>query len=158
MNALEIYLGSDGKATTALYEHLTGLGPVGVVALNLFRACKCSERAKQYSRRYKADAYGRKQWSVDNLCVELDKHAKDLGITWGWKLDPKPPEGFPWVLYVDLPLAGQVSYHASTRGKGPDYAGEWDGKQNGTSAQNAVTFTQVVLDADINGPISVYGN
>ena len=158
MNALEIYLGSNGKATTALYEHLQSLGPAGIVALNLFRACKCSERAKVYSRRYKGDAYGRKQWSVDNLCKELSEHLVELGIIWGWKLDPNPPEGFPWVLYVDLPNVGQVSFHAAVRGSGPEYPREWDGKPHGTSAQNAIRFVQMVLDADLNGPISVYGN
>ena len=48
MNIHAIYEGSNGDATRALYEHLQTLGPAGVIALNLFRAQKCSTRAKLY--------------------------------------------------------------------------------------------------------------
>ncbi|MBL6852365.1 MAG: hypothetical protein ISS15_05430 [Alphaproteobacteria bacterium] len=63
-----VYLGSNGDKTKALYQRLNALGPVGFVASNLFRACKCSERAKDYRRgSQKREAYRRKQWSLDNL-------------------------------------------------------------------------------------------
>src|ERR1051326_7628212 len=115
MTTLEIYNGSDGAATKALYARLELLGPVGLVALNLFRAQKCSERAKVYRGgvpgrgSFKAMAYERKQWSMGNLCKVLQEHAQGLQLRWGWKEDPGQ-EYYPWVLYVDLP-SGQVSFH-----------------------------------------------
>lgn len=152
VNAFQIYTGSNGEATTALYKHLETLGPAGIVAVNLFRACKCSERAKVYSRRYKGDAYGRKQWSLDQLALALQKHP-ELGIRWGWKIDPSQTF-HNWVIYVDLPR-GQVSFHTASRGVGPDYPGEWDGQ--GLSAQRIVSHVQNLLDthtapAVVSGP------
>lgn len=70
---LEIYEGSDGAATKELYDELTKLGSIGVVALNLFRACKASHRAKVYRRKWKGEAYGKKNWSLSNLCEALIK-------------------------------------------------------------------------------------
>ena len=46
--SLDVYRASDGEATKRLYVELELLGPAGVIALNLFRACKNSERAKAY--------------------------------------------------------------------------------------------------------------
>src|SRR3954468_18925970 len=63
----EIYTGSNGEATSALYGILQGMGLAGLVALNLFRACKCSERAKLYRRgAHKREAYERKNYSIQN--------------------------------------------------------------------------------------------
>lgn len=127
-----IYEGSDGEATKALYAELARRGPVGIVAVNLFRASKCSERAKRYrggipgQGSYKDMAYRRKQWSLENLDTALAQHAEGLGVRWGWKLDPEQP-WHKWVLYIDLPGIGQVSFHTDRRGAGPGYAGEWDG-------------------------------
>lgn len=125
MNVYEIYAGSNGDATKALYAQLETKGVAGIVALNLFRAQKCSERAKGYRRgSHKREAYDRKNWSMKNLAAALYKHADDLNVTWGWKIDPA--QSFHrWVLYVDLPT-GQVSFHTAERGVGPDYAGDWD--------------------------------
>lgn len=122
----DIYLASNPDATRALYARLEALGPVGIVALNLFRAQKASARAKVYRRSYKGMAYDKKQWSMDNLCRELSAHASDLNIRFGWKQDPL--QSFHnWVLYVDLPdNVGQVSFHTSARGLGPDYPADWD--------------------------------
>lgn len=126
VTVLEVYNGSDGEATKRLYEELAQLGPIGEVALNLFRAQKCSARAKLYRRRaHKGDAYDRKNWSMANLCRVLEQHASALGITWGWKPDPAQ-EYHKWVLYVELPT-GQASFHSASRGIGPDYPGDWDG-------------------------------
>lgn len=125
MNPYEIYEDSNGKATQELYQNLTDKGVAGVVAVNLFRAQKCSARAKEYRRgSHKREAYDRKNWSMQNLANVLDAHANELQIKWGWKLDPEQPKHC-WVLYVDLPT-GQVSFHAEQRGKGPDYVGDWD--------------------------------
>lgn len=145
MNVEAIYAGSNGEATKALYAALEKVGPLGLVAVNLFRAQKCSERAKVYrGHRYREEAYARKTWSMGLLCDILEKHAAELRIVWGWKRDPLQ-EYFPWVLYVEIPT-GQVSFHTDARGKGPDYAGDWD-KANGLSPSRIVAFTQSVLPA-----------
>lgn len=127
-----IYAGSNGDATKALYVDLEKLGPVGIIALNLFRACKCSERAKMYrpGRGYKAEAYRRKDWSIENLSSALyadEWHG--LELSWGWSIDQDLRDrGDPHhhILYVDLPT-GQVSFHCGSRYHGPDYSGSWDG-------------------------------
>lgn len=89
----QVYYGSNGEATAALYARLEKLGPVGIVALNLMRACKASERAKKYRggngrSSYRAMAYDKKQWSMDNLCRELVIHGDTLGLDWGWGIEP----------------------------------------------------------------------
>ncbi len=127
---LRVYMGSDGEATRALYRRLESLGPAGVVATNLFRACKCSERAKVYrGGGYRGAAYDRKQWSMDNLARALSEHGEALGIApgtgWGWGEDAAQPH-HRWVLYVEIPT-GQVSFHTAARGDGPAYAKPWDG-------------------------------
>jgi hypothetical protein len=136
------YQASHADRTSDLYVKLTTIGPMGVVAMNLFRAQKASERAKQYSRRYKGEAYGKKQWSMDNACKALLEHGGDF--VWGWGIDPKQPVHCH-VLYVDLPT-GQVSFHSEFRGAGPDYQGEWDGEE-GASPQRIVTWCAQLLDA-----------
>jgi hypothetical protein len=47
-----IYHGSNGALTVDLYARLEALGPAGIVAMNLFRAAKASERAKVYTRKF----------------------------------------------------------------------------------------------------------
>ncbi len=122
--ALRIYRGSNGDLTKALYAQLETLGAKGTIALNLFRAQKASARAKTYRRRYKGDAYQKKQWSMDNLSTALTERAGELSLTWGWGVDEKQPF-HKHVLYVDIPT-GQVSFHTEARGTGPDYPGKWD--------------------------------
>lgn len=123
---LSIYDGSDGDATKALYARLEPFGPLGQVAINLFRAHKTSGRAKKYrGGGYRGMAYDRKQWSIDNLCKVLAEHAETLGIRWGWKVDHSR-EAHRWVIYVEIPT-GQISFHTGERGAGPDFPGEWDG-------------------------------
>jgi hypothetical protein len=136
---LDVFNGSDADKTKALYARLDAFGPIGMVGTNLFRAQKCSTRAKVYRGgnshgSYRRQAYDRKAWSLEQLCEILTVHAETLGLRWGWKADPAQ-DVIPWVLYVDLPLrnaAGeleprQVSFHSLTRGTGPDYDGDWDG-------------------------------
>ena len=122
--AISIYRGSDGNATKAMYEYLATIGAAGDIAANLFRAHKCSARAKVYRGgergrgSYRSMAYGRKEWSISNLCASLDLFAHPLGLRWGWKRDEGQAKHC-WVLYVDLPT-GQISFHAESRGAGPD--------------------------------------
>lgn len=132
---MQIYAGSDGEATKALYARLELLGPIGVIALNLFRAHKASARAKLYRGgvrgrgSFRSMAYERKQYGIDNLAAALSSHAEALA--WGWAEDPKQ-EFHRWVLYVELPT-GQVSFHTADRGDGPDFVGHWDGiKEQGS--------------------------
>lgn len=139
-----IYEGSNGDATKAMYDRLTALGPIGVVATNLFRAQKTSSRAKVYrGRRFKGAAYDTKQWSMGNLARSLTDHAEALGITWGWQEDPE--QAFhKIVLYIDLPT-GQVSFHTDNRGIGPDYPGNWDGIR-GVGASRIISWCTRLLE------------
>lgn len=127
---VSIYEGSNGEATKELYAALDATGPVGFVAVNVFRATKSSARAKVYrGGGYRGMAYDKKQWSMQNLCNALMQHGSDLGIRFGWGVDRQAEAvGSPHhhVLYVDLPT-GQVSFHNGSRLGGPDYPGQWDG-------------------------------
>lgn len=144
-----VYMGSDGDATKALYDELEKLGPMGIVAINLFRAQKNSERAKKYrggirgQGSFKDMAYARKQWAMENLARTLTQHAQGCGITWGWGVDEKQ-EFHRQVLYVDLP-PGQVSFHTERRGLGPDYPGKWDGVRD-ASPTRVCNFVASVLE------------
>lgn len=124
---MQVYEGSDGGATRALYDQLANYGPAGVVAMNLFRACKASERAKKYrGGGYRGMAYEKKDWSIGNLCEALRAHGTSLGIVWGWGRD-EGTIGFEDVLYIELP-AGQCSFHNGRRcAECPDYTKSWDG-------------------------------
>ncbi len=150
MTATEVYASSDGEQTKRFYAHLQTFGPVGLIALNLFRAQKCSARAKVYrggvrgKGSYKQLAYDRKSWSMALLCEILTKHAQSLDIVWGWKEDHGVPFGdqSSWVLYVELPT-GQVSFHSPSVGVGPRYTGEWDKEHS--SPQRIIAFCDIVM-------------
>jgi hypothetical protein len=127
---IRIYQGSNGDATKALYAELEQLGPIGLIGVNLFRACKCSERAKAYRKGpgHKTAAYDRKDWSIGNLARALQAN-QVLGLKWGWALDEElRGRGDPHhhIIYIELPT-GQVSFHTGQRHDGPDFAGQWDG-------------------------------
>lgn len=150
MMARHVYRLSDGDLTKRYYAELEKRGPVGVVALNLFRAQKCSARAKVYrggirgKGSFKSMAYDRKRWSMDNLVEVLKDHAAALNISFGWKQDHGTVfDGqASWVLYVDLPQ-GQVSFHSPDRGLGPDYPGEFCGEHR--SADRILEFCDSVF-------------
>jgi hypothetical protein len=136
------YQGSDSERTRLLYDELAGLGPLGVIAMNLLRAQKASSRAKDYrGRGYRGQAYDKKQWSMDNACRALIEHGAEIG--WGWGLDPAQPVHCH-VLYVETPF-GQVSFHSGQRGDGPDYLGAWDGVQ-GMGADRITRWCARLLD------------
>lgn len=169
----EIYAGSDGAATIGLYARLEAIGPMGVIAVNLFRACKASERAKVYRGgnahgRFKAQAYEKKEWSLELLVEGLTRYCSFQSncstpgcgypdgkpcigcgfipdnriVGWGWKEDPGQ-EFHKWVLYIDLPT-GQVSFHAAKALTCGLYHGEWDGQH--LSAQRIIAFADGVLN------------
>jgi hypothetical protein len=137
-HVLTVYDGSDGDATKALYAFLEEFGPIGHIAVNLFRAQKNSARAKVYrGRGFKGAAYYPKQWALDNLATALDAHAAECSMVWGWGTDSEQPF-HNQVLYVDLPT-GQVSFHTDRRGIGPDYPHAFDGK-TGLSPDRIIRF------------------
>jgi hypothetical protein len=148
---LRIYEGSDGEATRGLYARLQAFGPVGEIATNLFRAQKCSSRAKVYRGgvpgrgSYRAMAYDRKHWSIENLCRVLGEHGKAAGIPWGWREDPEKSV-HRFVLFVELPT-GQVSFHAALRGFGPNYPKEWDGMRGQAPTRICLWISQILAGA-----------
>lgn len=151
MTTQEVYNGSDGRLTQQYYTTLAMFGSVGLIAMNLFRAMKCSSRAKLYRRRsHKDNAYGRKQYSIEQLCDILEKYGRDHGIVFGWKKDPNTMFGEKesWVFYVDLPN-GQCSFHSPTRGKGPAYHGDWDG-QKGMSEKRILFYVDQIFTNGTN--------
>ncbi len=80
---------------------------------------------------------------MSNLATILERHAALLLIRWGWQADPATA-GFPWVLYVDLPEIGQVSFHTAQRGPGPDYPFEWD-RAAGASPGRIIRWCEQLL-------------
>lgn len=141
---LAIYNGSDGSRTKALYNRLFEYAPRGPIAIKLLQACKASERAKLYrGSRFKGAAYDKKDWALSELCRALIA-APDIVTDWGWGFDAKAI-GFEHVLYVDIPGAGQVSFHTSYRKDGPNYAGAWDGIR-GAAPRRICRWTEAVLD------------
>lgn len=154
MRAREVYEGSDGKVTTFYFSQLEKQGRIGQIAINLFRAQKASARAKLYrggirgTGSFKGMAYERKNWAMGLLCEALAQHGASLGIVFGWKRDPETP-AYEWVLYVDLPQ-GQVRFHTSTRGLGPDYAGDWDRQH--CSKERTIAFCDSVLGLNADRP------
>jgi len=122
-----------------------------VLAVNLFRAQKNSERAKVYrGRRHRSAAYDTKQWAMMNLCNALLHEAAAAGIGWGWGVDDKQPV-HRHVLYIDLPT-GQVSFHTGTRGEGPDYAGTWDGVAD-QAAPRILHWVAALLEGTTAAPL-----
>lgn len=125
-NIMRVFEGSDGAETSKMYAELSGLGPRGLIAVDLFRAQKNSSKAKVYRGRGTRGAYDVKQWAMGNLVDALTLHGVALDIPWGWGED-KGQEHHRWVLYIDLPT-GQISFHTGERGAGPDYPGTFDGR------------------------------
>ena len=142
LSARHVYEGSDGALTRRFLSELLKRGPAGLVAALLFRAQKSSRRAKCYGRTsYRSLAYDRKGESLKELTAALAEHGASLGIRFGWGRD----EGSfnPWVLYVELPGIGQVSFHSPDRFDGPDYPVEWDGAR--ASEERIIIFCQKVF-------------
>lgn len=144
MTVMEIYAGSNGQDTVALYARLEKLGPRGIVALNLFRAQKASVRAKVYRRRYRGFAYEKKNWSLGLLHAALVAHSTELQIEFGWREDPLQ-EYHKWVLYIDLPN-GQISFHAASRMGPRDYEAPWNNELD--SATRIIRFVETVLERE----------
>ena len=160
MRAREVFEGSDAEITRAYYASLARRGPVGDVAVNLFRAQKCSTRAKRYRGgvrgvgSYKSMAYQTKTWAMENVCRCLSAQGKQLRIKFGWKADPECvfAEKSSWVLYVDLPQ-GQVSFHSPARLSPENYAGEWDRERK--SEERILAFCDSVYDLGLDGALQL---
>jgi hypothetical protein len=146
LEAQYVWSQSNGNVTSDFYAKLSAKGPIGEIAVNLFRANKSSARAKHYhggdgTGSFRGKAYDRKQESIAAVCTVLSKHAAKLGIKWGWQKDETTP-GFEWVIYIDLPQ-GQVSFHGPARGSGPMYLTGWDGKR--LSTERICAFCDAVM-------------
>lgn len=137
-----VYEGSDGALTTQLLRALKGRGPEGQIAALLFRAQKSSSRAKRYGMTsYRGLSYARKGESLKELCDALESHGAAFGISFGWGRDEGSFD--PWVLYVDLPELGQVSFHSPERYAGPDYPADWDGRR--ASEERIICYCQRIV-------------
>lgn len=141
------YFGSSGAASRSVCSRLSKLGPLGVIAAELYRTQKASSRAKAYGvaavsedgPTYRSLAYGRKSDAIKRLSATLCE--QQHGLTWGWGVDPRQPLA-AHVLYIDLPQ-GQVSFHTRERYDGPDYPGDWD-KQH-ESERRVVVFCESLI-------------
>lgn len=150
------YYGSDGFATTALFEKLKALGAPGLLAMNLFRVCKNSERAKTYrSRRSVGSAYGTKEWAMGQLVGTLIDWP-ELNVAWGWGYDAETI-AFEHVLYVEVPGSGQVSFHTGMRGAGPAYEKPWDGVK-GVAAGRIIRYAHQVLGIEVEQEEESHGS
>src|SRR6266446_4011585 len=153
MAAREIFDGSSPETTRAYYAALAKRGPAGDVAVNLFRAQKCSARAKRYRGgirgvgSYRSMAYSTKSWAMKNLCQVLAAHGDELGISFGWKRHREVVFGArpSWVLYIDLPQ-GQVSFHSPDRLSAHEYPGEWDRERK--SEERILEFCDLIFRSE----------
>lgn len=146
LDAKSVFYQNDGEVTKRYYAELGARGPMGEIAVALFRAQKRSSRAKDYKRgKFRRAAYDVKSWSMGELCRLLAKYGEALGFKWGWQADPNVVFGNTpsWVLYVDLPGHEQVSFHSPDRMSGPDYLGKWDGVR-GASEGRVIRFCSSV--------------
>lgn len=148
MTASDVFRTSDGALTRTFYAALSRRGPLGRIAVNLFRAQKCSARAKKYGPiaghhlvTFRWMSYARKAASLKELTEILEAFGERFGLSFGWGRD-EYQDSNKWVLYVDLPN-GQVSFHCSERYNGPDYPGNWDGLK--LSESRIIDFAQHVL-------------
>lgn len=149
MTASEVFNQQDGEVTKSYYAELSKRGPLGEIAVALFRAQKRSSRAKDYRRgKWRRAAYDVKQWSLSEVCRLLAEHGARFGFRYGWKEDASVVFGerASYVLYVDIPQVGQCSFHSPDRGGGPDYAGEWDREH--ASADRIIVFCDSVVQRD----------
>lgn len=149
-----IFAGIDGKATLALYDELTGYGHVGRLAVAFLRAQKSAERAKLFpnGRHYAVLAASRRTWALEQLIAILgEPETAALGVRSGWVCDLTAPAR-PWVLVADLPT-GQVAFHATVKGFGPAYAGQWDGADD--NAARIIAYANVVLHPSTIQPESI---
>lgn len=144
-----VYEARDANRTRDLYARLTVKPPRGIVAVNVLRAARNSEMAKGYKKGSStAKAYATKDWSLDELCRTI---LATPGVIerWGWGRDEKA-KGFEHVLYVELPGAGQISFHTSYRRDGcPDYPGEWDQVRGKTSLRVCRWVEAILADREV---------
>ena len=147
MLAQQVFNQNDGDVTKAYYARLNSMGPMGQLAVALFRAQKRSTAAKRYrGRQYKNAAYDVKNWSLSEICRIAQSF--DHGFRWGWKRDAKTIN-FEWVLYVELPT-GQCSFHSADKLEGPDFPGDWDGI--GKSEERICAFCDSIWEPNYSAP------
>lgn len=153
---IAVYKGRDANRTRALYALLMTKPPRGVIGVNVLRAARNSEMAKSYRKGSATRAaYETKDWAIGQLCDALVANPGVIA-RWGWGRDPKTV-GFEDVFYLDLPGAGQISFHNGYRRAGPDYPGAWDGVRNATTdrvcrwIEAILNDREVITEGDKNG-------
>ncbi|MEO8270377.1 MAG: hypothetical protein ABI557_11705 [Aureliella sp.] len=144
MDAKKAFASKDAKQTILFQDRLISRGHAGQVAFGLFRASKRSQRAKSYRRGMRASAYDAKSNALQHLDSALSRWGQELGIEWGWNIDPSQPV-HRFVLYVDLPKHGQASFHAGKAESETVYRKDWSGKRD--SAEVVLAYCQEVLDS-----------
>jgi hypothetical protein len=87
------------------------------------------------SREAREIDYEKKEDAVRRACIAAD----EAGIIYGWKAESGR---IPWVVYFSLPT-GQVSFHSTRRGEGPDYRGSWDGQEGETPKRIAAEVSRL---------------
>ncbi len=145
---IAVYKGRDANRTRALYAALAAKPPRGMIGINVLRAARNSEMAKSYRKGSATRAaYETKDWAIGQLCDALESDPFVI-TSWGWGRDPKAI-GFEDVLYLDLPGAGQISFHNSHRRIGPDYPSAWDGVKNETTRRVCRWVEAILNDREV---------
>lgn len=145
---MEVYKGRDANRTKALYAKLVAKPPRGIIAVNVLRAARNSEMAKGYKgRSAHAKAYESKDWAIGELCDALMRDPSVI-TSWGWGRDEQAVK-FEDVLFLDLPGAGQISFHNSYRRVGPDYPGAWDGIRLQTARRVCLWVEAILNDREV---------
>jgi hypothetical protein len=153
---MDVYKARDAGRTRDLYARLAAHPPRGIIGVNVLRAARNSEMAKSYRKgSATAAAYATKDWAIGELCSALIANPGVIAA-WGWGRDPKAV-GFEDVFYLDLPGAGQISFHNSHRREGPTYLGTWDGRKGETThrvcrwVEAILNDREVITEGDENG-------
>lgn len=162
--AHEVFHQKSGDVTKAYYADLAACGPAGELGVALFRAQKRSTAAKQ-GRRYRGENYDVKEYSLKEVSRIIEKYSGKLTYShhgglisidhWGWKQDPDVRFGdsASWVLYVDLPWFGQVSFHNPSRLHHKNYEFNWDGAR-GVSEERIISYCNAIMS---KGPANSEG-
>lgn len=158
-------------AETRRINRLLSKTPYGRLLAALRDAVTANQQAKERAANglhiddyfeHDSSDYARANYRRSRAARERDYRMKDVavahacelatacGINFGWRVDGDGPVS--WVVYFDLPV-GQVSFHQSFRGSGPDYGGAWDGQVGASPARVAAEIARITQrseDAKVN--------
>ncbi|NQU22115.1 MAG: hypothetical protein HQ567_12585 [Candidatus Nealsonbacteria bacterium] len=152
-------------AETRKKNRILGQTPYGQLLLTLESAQQASGTAKSRAanglryrdyKRLDGSEYSRANYHRSRCARDNDYRAKaatlrqacelaqQAEIPFGWQPDPANSQ-VPWVVYFDLPT-GQVSFHARSRGEGPEYEGQWDEVEDGSADRIQAAIREVLSD------------